>query len=254
MNIANYFKSLTAELESLKDRVRLYIEDAHWQSDGEWKESVLRTILKRHLPNNIGVGRGFIVNVEQATTQIDILLYDTSKPILFQDGDFIIITPDAAKGIIEVKKILRNKSDLRDAMNKICENAQFINPGSNYGKNQFFGLFSYEESSFDTNSILEIVQDCVNGKPQRVVNCISLGKNYFVRYWPKPLNGSRFAAWYAYHIENQAPAYFIHNVVDHLCPQWASENNDIWYPEDRKENFKIGEIDLPKPEQISGSV
>lgn len=103
MNIENYFKNLTIELESLKDRVRLYIEDAHWQSDGEWKESVLRTTLKRHLPKNVGVGRGFIVNFEQATTQIDILLYDNSKPILFQDGDFIIITPDSAKGVIEVK-------------------------------------------------------------------------------------------------------------------------------------------------------
>jgi hypothetical protein len=74
MNIENYFKNLTTELESLKNRVRYYIEDAQWQSDGEWKESVLRTILKRHLPKNIGVGRGFIVNVEQATTQIDILI------------------------------------------------------------------------------------------------------------------------------------------------------------------------------------
>jgi hypothetical protein len=83
MDIENYFKNLTTELESLKDRVRLYIGDAHWQSDGEWKESVIRTILKRHLPKNIGVGSGFIVNVEQTTTQIDILLYDNSKPILF---------------------------------------------------------------------------------------------------------------------------------------------------------------------------
>ena len=57
MNINQYFKNLTDELTSLKDRIRHYIEDAHWQSDGEWKESVLRTILRRHLPKNIGIGR-----------------------------------------------------------------------------------------------------------------------------------------------------------------------------------------------------
>jgi len=251
MNIENYFKNLTTELESLKERVRHYIEDAHWQSDGEWKESVLRTILKRNLPKNIGVGRGFIVNVEQATTQIDILLYDNSKPILFQDGDFIMITPDAAKGVIEVKTKLWQQGDLRNAINNISKIAQFINPTSAYGKNQFFGLFSYEESPFNTDSVLEILQACVNGQEQRIVNCISLGKNYFVRYWPTPPNGQGFPKWHAYQLENKAPAYFIHNVVDHLCPQWASDNNDVWYPEDGKEKYKIGEINLPMPNQIS---
>ncbi len=250
MNIENYFKNLTVELESLKDRVRFYIDNTHYQSDGEWKESVLRTILKRHLPKNIGIGRGFVVNVERATTQIDILLYDNSKPILFQDGDFIIITPDAAKGIIEVKTKLWNQTELREAINKISENVQLINPKSVYGKNQFFGLFSYEESAFNTDSVLEIVQDCVNGRNDRIVNCISLGKDFFIRFWPDPPFAAGFPKWRAYRLEDQAPAYFIHNVVDHLFPQWAGEYNDIWYPEDGKEKFKIGEIDLPKPNQI----
>jgi hypothetical protein len=253
MDIENYFKNLTNEIESLKDRVRHCIDDVHWLSDGEWKESVLRAILRRHLPRDIGVGRGFIVNIEQTSTQIDILLYDKTRPILFQDGDFIIITLDTAKGVIEVKTKIRQQNELRDALNKLCGIAQFINPISVYGKNQFFGLFSYEEVSFNRDTVLEIVQDCVNGQHQRVVNCLSFGKHYFVRYWPTQPNTSGvhgYNKWHAYHLENKAPAYFIHNVIDHLCPQWASDNNDVWYPEDGKENYKISDKFLYKPEQI----
>ena len=120
MNINQYFKTLTDELISLKDRVRYYIDDANWQADGEWKESVIRSILKRHLPSHIGVGRGFVVNTHQASTQIDVLLYDKSKPILFQDGDFVLITPDSVKGAIEVKTKLWQSEKLKDALSKLA--------------------------------------------------------------------------------------------------------------------------------------
>jgi hypothetical protein len=128
MNIDSYFKDLTNEIESLKDRVRHYIDDAHWLSDGEWKESVLRTILRRHLPNDIGVGRGSIVDVGETSTQIDVLLYDRAKPILFQDGDFVIVTADTVKGVVEVKTKLRGQQHLRDALNALSEIAEFTNP------------------------------------------------------------------------------------------------------------------------------
>lgn len=253
MNIENYFKDLTNELEALKNRVRHYIDDAHWLSDGEWKESVLRTVLRRHLPSNIGVGRGFIVNVEQSSTQIDVLLYDNTKPILFQDGDFVIITSDTVKGAIEVKTKLWHRGNLREVLNAISEISQFVNPVTTYGRNQFYGLFSYEDPDFDTDRVLDTLQECVNGQRQRIVNCISFGKDYFVRYWPSPPNsaaGQGYCMWHAYHLENKAPAYFIHNVIDHLCPEWASHNNEVWYPENGKENYKVAEKFLYLPEQI----
>ncbi len=61
MNVESYFKSLSLEFTALKDRVRNFIDDAHWLTDGEWKETVLRTILSRSLPQDILIGRGFIV-------------------------------------------------------------------------------------------------------------------------------------------------------------------------------------------------
>jgi len=78
MNVPAYYKSLTEELESLKDRVRNFIADVHWLTDGEWKESVLRTMLARRLPDTVKVGRGFIISEGLTSTQCDVLLYKSS--------------------------------------------------------------------------------------------------------------------------------------------------------------------------------
>lgn len=245
MNIEEYFKNLTNELSSLKDRVRHYIDDAHWLSDGEWKESVLRAILRRHLPKNIGIGRGFIVDTERASKQIDVLLYDYSKPILFQDGDFVIITSDSVLGIIEVKTKIRQKNDLQVALQKLAENCKMIKASIHHNERRFSGLFSYEQPDFNPQNVLQILQSVVNWEREKVINCISLGKNFFIRYWPFAPGSpgiENYSKWHLYNLQNKAPAYFIHNVIDHLCPQWATENVNVWYPEDGKENHKIADI------------
>lgn len=251
MDIENYFISLTNELTALKNRVRHYIATKHWLSDGEWKESVIRSVLKRHLPNNIGVGRGFVVNGDNVSTQIDILLYDNTEPILFQDGDFVIITPSSFKGAIEVKPKFWQYNKLTQAINKLSDIAEFVNPISTYGKKQFIGLFSYETPNLNILKSLDKLQLCVNGQSQRIINCISFGESYFIRYWPDPPNVQNHNMWYAYKLPQKAPAYFIHNVIDHLYPEWASKNNEVLYPSVGKESCKIGEKFLYLPHQIT---
>ena len=48
MDAQAYFRSLTEEISALKDRIRNFIGDAHWLSDGLWKESVIKAILRRY--------------------------------------------------------------------------------------------------------------------------------------------------------------------------------------------------------------
>src|SRR3990172_8423163 len=103
MRTEHYFRSLALEMDALKDRVRHLIESEHWQTDGEWKESVVRQMLRRHLPASVTVGRCFVVGASQASHQLDVLIYDSSKPVLFRDGDLAFVTPDAVVGVIEVK-------------------------------------------------------------------------------------------------------------------------------------------------------
>lgn len=86
MDAAIYYRSLSQELDALKGRVRYLIEDHHWLTDGEWKESVLRAVLRRHLPATVGVGRGFIVGPRGPSTQIDVLLYDASYPTVISSS------------------------------------------------------------------------------------------------------------------------------------------------------------------------
>src|SRR3990172_3909969 len=106
MDTEAHYRSLAAEIEALKNRVRNFIAKSHWQTDGEWKESVLRAIIQRHLPSDVGVGRGFVIKPSASSSQIDVLLYDTSKPLLYRDGDLVFVTVDAVRGIVEVKSKL----------------------------------------------------------------------------------------------------------------------------------------------------
>jgi len=243
MEISKYFESLTKEIGALKDRVRHYIDDRHWLSDGEWKESVLRSILRRHLPNYVGVGRGFILAPEKTSTQIDILLYNKSKPILFQDGDFLLITPDAVLGAIEVKSRIK-KDIFKTVLNKHADVVELVHNSIN----TFFGIFIYENTNIEMKSILNDLKEIAAGKPYRIINCISCGDSKFIRFWEfSPENSKRKVdKWHAYQLKNKAPAYFVHNVVDHLCPQWTYVNNEIWYPKEGKEDYKVTEISLKK--------
>ena len=102
----SYHKSLTDELYSIKDRIRNLVK--HWPTDGESKEAVLRSLLRKLLPESVIVGRGFIVASDRSSTQIDVLIVDARKPTLFRDGDLLIVTPDAVLGVIEVKTRLRS--------------------------------------------------------------------------------------------------------------------------------------------------
>ena len=80
MNIELHYRSLTVELESLKDRVRNFIDSGYWPTVGEWKESVLRSILAKRLPETVRIERGFVLTRGGATTQCDVLCTRQTPP------------------------------------------------------------------------------------------------------------------------------------------------------------------------------
>lgn len=243
----DYFESITSELDSLKSRVRNFIQHQHSQSDGEWKESVLRAVLKRYLPNNVGVGKGFFVSIGNdeeylSSTQIDILIYDATKPLLFKDGDFVIVTPDIVKGIIEVKSKVGTEN-FRQIVEKLESNSKLHRSVSGY--RPFIGLFSYDLGRLnDRNYLLEKIQESSSDFSSNGIHAASIGRDLFIRYWStNPLNPKRpYDKWHLYRIGNKAQAYFIHNIIEYLFPESVLKNNEIWYPSEGKESYKIGEI------------
>jgi hypothetical protein len=242
MDASNYFLSLSLELDALKDRIRNFIDDAHWLTDGEWKETVLRAMLRRNMPASAVIGRGFIITPERVSSQIDILIYDSLKPVLFREGDLAFITPDAAKIVTEVKTRV-TRTTLEETLLKLSANAELCR--MHFGQRIMFSIFSYEASNIAAMDVLGILQQVANGKQARRIDCISLGTDLFFRYWRMdPLRRTRrpYDRWHAYQLPRLALGYFIHNLIERMDPESINLNNDMWYPRQGKEPFLVAEM------------
>jgi len=251
METIDYFNSLSDELHSLKKRVKYFISNNHPPTDGEWKESILRSVIRRSLPANIEVGRGFVVKSEGNSKQIDLLFYDNSKPILFRDGDLFFITPDATAGIIEVKTSMNDLTSFKNALIKLADNSQYIlaSAGSPQSDHSFFcGLFIYETNWNISHSqqILEIVREITNSKLYRIINHICIGKNILIKYWPySPVDlRDNYNKWHFYYVENLSSGYFIHNIIHNFSQLSVGMNQKVWFPKEGKEQNGFNTIDF----------
>ena len=246
-NYLEYHQSVTNELHVLKNRVRNLVtyadetrEDpiSHWLTDGEHKESALRAVIRRHIANNIIVGRGFIVTEDESSTQIDILIVDGDAPTLFRDGDLMIVTPDAVLACIEVKTSLTPWQETTEAIAKL---ARLEHMASRYRKRNkmWTGLFVYEDNpSVDDNhrKLLKAIKEGC-GNLNAKLNCISYGHNTFTRYWTADAvewgqgdNIPDGESWRSYELDRIAPTYFISNLLDSISQIDRPTSAYAWFP------------------------
>jgi hypothetical protein len=243
MDAATYYRSLSLEIEALKGRVRQLIQSHHWQTDGEWKETVLRSVFRRHLPPGIGVGRGFIVGERGPSSQIDVLLYNTSYPVLHQDGDLVFVVPDAVRAIIEVKATL-TPAIAAPAFRKLADNAALIRDGA---KSIFVGLFAFdaELGARGITSLFPPLQAAAEGTRKRAVNHICAGPSHFARFWMhEPFTNAKLSKWYGYEIGQMAAGYFVFNALESVVGEAVRQNLWAFFPRDGKEAHKIAEAPL----------
>jgi hypothetical protein len=235
IQVRTYFESLGLEIEALKHRVRYLIQDLHWQTDGEWKESVLRQILRRHLPSTVGVGRGFVVTGKATSSQVDILLYDVSKPVVFRDADLVFVTPDSIIGLLEVKSSMTNNL-LSSSAEKLARNIELVRLHPNI--RAFAGIFSFEDQTRDPRRSVGCISDA-SATWNRKIDFVSLGTDRFIRFWETEPGNSRkiHHSWHSYKINRLAQGYFVHNVIDAVCPHSVFENQDVWFPHSSKEVY-----------------
>jgi hypothetical protein len=241
LDVEAYFRSITKELESLKDRVRTFIGSAHWLTDGEWKESVLRSVLVSRLPDTVKIGRGFILTERGPSTQCDILLYKASSPVLFREGDLVILPPEAVVGVIEVKTRL-DSGKLRESVRKLADIGLLLNSRT------LLGLFAYESNMNNSQTVLDTLQTECDHWTSRV-DLLCLGCSMFVKWWdcpPPEISAVRpdsgYQRWHSYELENMAAGYFVTNVVDLACPKWMWLSNGLWFPASGKERYRTGEV------------
>ena len=239
-------RSITKELDTIKNRVRNLIGNSHWEEEGRYKEAILRNVIKKFLPSNLLIGTGFVIKKNNSNTQIssqiDIIIYDNTIPVLFSEGDFVITTYKNVKGIIEVKTKIKN-NQLQEVIQKAEINGKLI------GKNIFNGIFSYEyEDDINSRNVDQAIK-----RAKGYINHISLGPNVFIRFWKREdrnrlhpsVEGCQNDFYNIYNIEGLSFSYFISNILELTC---SSSLDDRWwflYPiVETKEIYRVRTICL----------
>ncbi|MGE3108395.1 MAG: DUF6602 domain-containing protein [Phycisphaerales bacterium] len=224
-----FHASMAAELEAVKDRIRSLVR--HWPTDGGYKEAALRAILRRHLPQSVFVGGGFIVGENSASTQVDILVVDGGKPTLFKDGDLVIVTPDAVRAVIEVKTKLTNAL-LTESLSKLAKVARMCQRTGEPHR-VWTGLYEYEGGVTDHARVLKALRDA-HGAKHAFVDGVSLGGDDFFLHWKSEVmqHGPQGATdfWRSYKIDGLAPAYFLGNLVFACAGRHDHPGSFAWFP------------------------
>lgn len=233
MDAIEFQKSITEELNVVKNRVRNLIGSRHWGEERRYKEAILKNILRKFLPRNISVGTGFIVNTNNQNNiskQIDIIIYDNTHPVLFSEGDFIITTMKNVKGIVEVKSSIGSGNNTFQSVVQHFDEA--LQPIQNTFGNRklFLGVFSFQ---FNGNIFSNQIEDTLRQSAKKV-NHISLGKDYFIRKWKSqdanrldpPVTNCNNDFYNIYEITDLSFSYFIANLIDIVC---GGLNDRYWF-------------------------
>jgi hypothetical protein len=240
-DFAAFHKTISDELLVTQDRMRNLIGDAHWLTDGEHREAVLRKVLRNHIPETYHVGKGFVALEHGTSTQIDILVTHKEHPTLFKDGDLRIVTPDAVRAIVEVKKTIRSRSELKKVLQKLADNAEKIRRSNTPISSCWAGLFVFDnpqdtrnQNRIDHQAVLKTLNQVADRRKERIVNVIALGPDDFFRFWDQgkhvssPVPGP---VWHSYELEHLAFSYFVGNlVIDHLAWERSFKSEYAWYP------------------------
>lgn len=251
IDLLDFYKSIGSELTAVKNRVRHLIGRRHWGKEGEYKEAILRNVIRRFLPKNYSIGTGFVAahdgEINYITSQIDIIIYDNTNPTLFQEGDFIIVTPQAVRAVIEVKTQIYS-SKFEKIVRRIIEDARLIrhNQGKIYECNPvgipeekpqglFIGLFSYGTTK-KVNFLYETIKEIgIKEKNKNIklpleryfINNIVLSSDYYISF--KEHKESDYMLT-LYNMKNLSYPNFITNILRNLSFLPVYMAPGVWVP------------------------
>ncbi len=177
MKVSNLFKKISREFGIEFDEVAKEI--SHNLKSGEARENALREILKKYLPQRIGVDQGFIIDTQgRESKQIDIVVYDKTVATIFEASGIKYFPCEVVLAVGEVKSNIDSTKKLLDALDKIKSvkeldrsnqgnNLIITGPGISLNilkfdpktqhRDQILG-FIFTRSSMTRESILEAIQ------------------------------------------------------------------------------------------------
>ena len=147
-----YYGSLADEIAIKSNQISLLV--SHGQTVGNYREHILRELLKKYVPSKLSVATGFIEGISR---QIDILIYDSlNYSPTFKEGDLVVVRRGSVRAIIEVKSNL-NTDKLNESLELFYD---ILRPGIYKPEVPLFkGVFSFDSSYSSANSIAKCIKD-----------------------------------------------------------------------------------------------
>ncbi len=154
--VRQFFSSQTSAILALYKNIETLIPSslregaAHTGEEGRYLESILRSFLNKHLPDNLKAFSGFILRPaakignndrsrrndeeDQHSKQLDIIVYDYKNyPIFESFEEFVIVPPEGVVGIISIKKNLY-ANQLEDEIKTLSDTAKLCSVKAPNGK------------------------------------------------------------------------------------------------------------------------
>jgi hypothetical protein len=131
--LLEYYSSQAESMLSQFNNINRLLGPTHnWTPSGDFCEQLLREFLRRFLPPNLSVDKGFFygrTSIDEQDThcpEIDVLIHDSAdwRPIL-RIGDFVIVNPQAVRGMIQVKRTF-SKSQVRRGLENVVVAKQHL--------------------------------------------------------------------------------------------------------------------------------
>jgi hypothetical protein len=218
-----YHATLTAELDAVRNRVRLLVK--HWPTDGHFKESILRQILRRHLPENMLIGTGFVVNSFGPSGEVDILIVDKSMPTLFKESELLIVTPESVRAVLEVKTRLRGYLEIRDAIQQLAERKAVVE--RHVRCKAWAGLFVYDGSARHED-VLNALNE-VYWSTKAAVDMVAIGKHLVVKFFSTSSNKAPARSWHSFIVPGLAATNFVASLIEALVGPNKDFGTFAWF-------------------------
>lgn len=141
-----------------------------WCGMGLYKEILLQEILRIFLPEQYGVGTGFVIYDNKISSQIDVIVYDKIKAKksanFLKYGAFVILDSNSVMGIIEVKSTYYFSR---------CPIDKILSTKLDIGENIFAGIFAFNNTRINTALVEKTFHNIDSS-----LDCVSFGKKYCV--------------------------------------------------------------------------
>lgn len=146
-------KKMQIEFEEITSQVN------HRPTKGDFRENILKDFLKKYLPENFGICKGIVIDVDgNQSNQQDILIYDKSfTPRFLHTDDENVLPIESILATIEVKSTL-TREELRKALDNI-KSIRSLNKSFSSGQvittyHPFGFIFSYD--SINMENLIEV--------------------------------------------------------------------------------------------------